>query len=171
MAALEPTLQQHAHALYSAHHGWLFAWLRRKLGCGHQAADVAHDTFLRLLGSPVLSSTLQEPRAYLVTTAKRVLIDEARRQQIAAAYLKALATVAPLEGAPSAEQVVQTVQALVRIEAALQNLSEKARQAFLMHYLEGASHGEIATALGVSTRMVHKYLVQALVCCHQAVDA
>ena len=56
-------------------------------------------------------------------------------------------------------------------EAALQDLSDKARQAFLLHYLEGAPHGGIAAALGVSTRMVHKYLVQALVCCHQAVDA
>jgi len=36
--------------LYSEHHGWLFAWLRGKLGNRTEAADLAQDTFLRLLG-------------------------------------------------------------------------------------------------------------------------
>ncbi len=170
MAAVETALQQHVSALYCEHHGWLLAWLRRKLGCGHQAADVAHDTFLRILGTPTVLPTLREPRAYLVTTARRLLIDDARRRVIEQAYLDALAVVAAADGGPSTEQVVETVQSLVRIEAALQDLSAKAQQAFLLHYLEGLPHAEVAAALGVSTRMVQKYLVQALVCCHQAVD-
>ena len=43
------TAGQQLHQLYSAHHGWLTAWLRRRLGCSHNAADFAQDTFMRLL--------------------------------------------------------------------------------------------------------------------------
>jgi len=37
-----------SHALYTDHQGWLQAWLRKKLGNAHQAADLAHDTFVCL---------------------------------------------------------------------------------------------------------------------------
>ncbi len=35
--------------LYSDHHGWLHTWLRGKLGNAADAADLAQDTFVRLL--------------------------------------------------------------------------------------------------------------------------
>jgi DNA-directed RNA polymerase specialized sigma24 family protein len=31
--------------LYTDHHGWLYGWLRRKLGNVCDVADLAHDTF------------------------------------------------------------------------------------------------------------------------------
>jgi RNA polymerase sigma-19 factor, ECF subfamily len=49
VSAAESAIQEQVHALYSHHHGWLYGWLRRKLGDAHQAADLAHDTFVRLL--------------------------------------------------------------------------------------------------------------------------
>ncbi len=35
--------------LYGTQRSWLQAWLRRSLGCSQQAADLAQDTFVRLL--------------------------------------------------------------------------------------------------------------------------
>lgn len=77
-------------ALYTDHHGWLQGWLRRRLGDMHQAADLAHDTFMRLLArdEPV---AMREPRAFLTTVAQRVLSNHYRRQQLERAYLDALA--------------------------------------------------------------------------------
>jgi RNA polymerase sigma-70 factor (ECF subfamily) len=75
MAALEPTLRDEMGALYGEHHQWLFSWLRKKLGCEHHAADVAQDTFVRILGSSQSLFGINEPRAYLTTTAKRLLTD------------------------------------------------------------------------------------------------
>ncbi|WP_313062038.1 sigma factor, partial [Pseudomonas rhodesiae] len=43
--------QQQLHLLYRDHHGWLQGWLRKRLGDREHAADVAQDTFLRLLVS------------------------------------------------------------------------------------------------------------------------
>ncbi|WP_439645857.1 sigma factor [Methylobacillus glycogenes] len=44
--------QQALHSLYSNHHGWLYGWLKRKLGDAGDAADLAQDTFVRILTAP-----------------------------------------------------------------------------------------------------------------------
>lgn len=154
--------------LYREHHGWLFAWLRKKLGCPHHAADLAHDTFTRIL-SLSHAPCLHEPRAYLTITAKRLIIDQARRRQIEQSYLAELALAAEtMQKFPSPVEILATIQALAQISAALDGLAEKPRQAFLLHYLDGQTHAAVASQLGVSIRMIQKYLIQALVHCHQA---
>ena len=157
--------------LYSEHHGWLLGWLRRKLGCQHHAADLAQDTFVRLLQACDIAA-LKEPRAYLTTTATRLMIDAARRKRIEDAYLAELALWVEEGGmAPSPEQILLAVEAVTRIGMVLEGLAVKPRQAFLMRYLDECTHAEIAAELGVSTKMVQKYLVQALMHCHQVVAA
>lgn len=46
------------HHLYLKHHRWLYRWLQGKLGHEGDAADIAQDTFLRMMhafnGSPIL---------------------------------------------------------------------------------------------------------------------
>jgi len=59
------------------------------------------------------------------------------------------------------------VQALDEICQVLAGVTPKARTAFLLHYLEGETHARVAEQLGVSVRMVQKYLVQVLLHCHQ----
>ncbi len=158
------------HTLYHNHHGWLFGWLRKKLGCPHNAADLVHDTFLRIITSRDLLAP-REPRAYLITIAKRLLIDQARRQRIEQLYLAELALAAEtVEGFPTPEQTLAAVQALEQIAVVLQGLAERPRRAFLLHYLDGQTHAQIASRLGVSSRMIRKYLIQALLHCYQALD-
>ncbi len=114
---------------------------------------------------------LQLPKAYLATTAKRLVIDQSRRQCIERAYLAELKlATAMMDHAPSPEQLLSVMQVLERISVALEGLARKPQQAFLLHYLEGKTHAAIAGQLGVSDRMVRKYLVQALVHCYQACD-
>ena len=80
--------EQALHKLYSDHSGWLRHWLQRKLGCPQSAADLAQDTFLKvLLGRE--AHRILEPRAFLTTLAKRVLANHYRRQDIERAYLLA----------------------------------------------------------------------------------
>lgn len=47
--ALQPALS--IERLYEDHHRWLSGWLRRRLGDSRDAADLAQDTFLRILTS------------------------------------------------------------------------------------------------------------------------
>lgn len=173
MSTDAPPFQQAIHDLYSDHHGWLFGWLRKKLGCSHNAADLAQDTFMRILASRDALAGMREPRAYLTTTARRLLIDRGRRQQIEDAYLRELALTADAlsaAGFQSPEQILTTLEALEQIAFVLDGLSEKAHQVFLAYFLDGCSQAEIAQQQGISERMVRKYLTQALLHCNQALD-
>lgn len=67
------------HQLYTRHHGWLFQFLRRKLGDAEQAADLAQDTFIRLLNTGQRAE-IREPRAYLSTIARGLVADMFRRR-------------------------------------------------------------------------------------------
>ncbi|RKP47675.1 sigma-70 family RNA polymerase sigma factor [Pararobbsia silviterrae] len=157
--------------LYSDHHGWLRGWLRKKVGCGELAADIAHDTFVRILGARDLLIGIAEPRAFLATTARRLLIDHSRRQRIEQVYLSELAAAhASTCEMASPEAVLAAVDALHELVRVFEALPEKAREAFQLHYVDGESQANVATRMGISIRMVQKYLTRALLCCHRIFD-
>lgn len=152
--------------LYRDHHGWLLGWLRRKLGCAHDAADLAHDAFLRLLRQPV-DEPVREPRAYLTTIAHGLVVNHWRRRDIERAWLEALMQ-QPEAVHPSPEVRALAVEALLEIDALLAALPEKPRRAFLLAQLDGLTYREIGTELGVSERMVKKYMAQTMLHCLRA---
>lgn len=155
-------------SLYQEHHGWLFRWLRNRLGCEHNAADIAQDTFLRLIRSHQVLDSIREPRAYLTTTAKRLITDRSRREVIEQAYLHELMLRSEtLDGHPSPETTWQAIQALEAISQILSRVPVKAQQAFILCYLEGKTQVEAAEEIGVSSRTLRTYLVQVLVQCQQ----
>lgn len=166
VATIEFALRQQVETLYVDHHGWLHGWLRRRLGDSCVAADLAQDTFLRILASRDALLGIQEPRAYLTTTARRLLVDRSRRQTLEQAYLEQLALAADsLPTQPAPDEILQAVEALEQIRAVLDGVATRPREAFLRHYLDGQTHATIAADLGVSKRMVQKYLVQVLLSC------
>lgn len=157
---------QHGDAvgqLYGEHHGWLLASLRHKLGSAHLAADLAHDTFVRVLAARA-HVTLLQPRAYLCTIAHGLAVNHWRRLDVERAYLDALACL-PEALAPSPEERLLVLEALHQADAMLARLPHKARRAFLLHQLDGHTYAEIARELGVSERMVRKYMAQAMLQC------
>lgn len=149
--------------IYRDHHGWLHQWLRRRLGGVHEAEDLAHDVFLRLITSGQAAG-LREPRAFLTTLAQGMVANLWRRRAIENAYLQALAA-QPQDLAPSPEQRALILEALCEVDALLARIPAKARRAFLLAQLDGCSQAEIAVELGVSDRMVRKYLAQAMLVC------
>ncbi len=171
-----PGMTDAAHSLppgldsfYREHRSWLESWLRRRLGNAWDAADLSQETFLRVLayphGEPL--TALREPRAYLVTVGKRLLLNHQRRRRLEQAYLDALAHL-PEAVTPSAEQrwiVLQTLQAL---DDLLDGLPHSVRRAFLWSQLEGLGYAQIAERLHVSQRTVKRYMAQAYEHCLMA---
>ncbi|TBV02466.1 sigma-70 family RNA polymerase sigma factor [Phytopseudomonas dryadis] len=152
--------EQAFHDLYQDHRGWLEQWLSRRMGNGWDAADLSQDAFIRVLGSSQQIAELQEPRAYLKTIGKRLLINFHKRRSLEQAYLEALAQL-PEACAPSPEQrwlVLETLQALDEL---LDGLPRVVRRAFLLSQLEGLGYREIAERLEVSERSIKRYMVQA----------
>lgn len=152
-------------ALYSEHHRWLFAWLYRKLGCCEQAADLAQDTFVRVLlrDQPVENHA---PKAFLSTIARGLVIDHWRRSALEKAYLEALAQL-PEQFHPCPAEHHQTLQTLEQIATLLDGLKAKVRTAFLLYQLGGMTHAQIAAQLGVSPRTIERHVADALFHCYQ----
>jgi RNA polymerase sigma factor (sigma-70 family) len=150
-------------SIYREHHGWLLGWFLRRLSGGSQAADLAHDTFVRLITSRELAQ-VREPRAFLRTLAHGVIVNHWRRADVERAWAKAVAAQPELL-APSPEERMIAVEMLCRIDAMLNTLSDKARKAFLLSQIDGRTYAEIALELGVSDRMVKKYMAQAMLQC------
>ncbi|WP_440468137.1 sigma-70 family RNA polymerase sigma factor [Pseudomonas sp. YH-1] len=152
-------------SLYSDHHGWLHNWLRGRLGNAADAADLAQDTFLRVLLRPERVE-LHTPRAFLRTVARGLVIDHWRRQELERAYLDSIAHL-PEAQVPSAEDRHNILQLLENIARLLDGLKPKVRKAFLLAQCEGMPHARIAEQLGVSVRSVERYIAEALFHCYQ----
>ncbi|MBB4866741.1 RNA polymerase sigma-70 factor (ECF subfamily) [Pseudomonas nitritireducens] len=168
MSSVDAPLHAAVSELYQHHHGWLQGWLRRRLGCHEQAADLAQDTFTRLLGSRRVLEA-REPRAYLTTVAKGLMINWYQRQSLERAYLDALATL-PEELSPSPEQRYLVLETLHEIDALLARLPEPVRQAFLLAQIEGLKYEAIAERLGVSLGSVKRYMQQAFRHCLELME-
>ncbi|WP_315126993.1 sigma-70 family RNA polymerase sigma factor [Comamonas antarctica] len=162
-------LRQDVHALYSDHHGWLRAWLRRRLGCGERAADLAQDTFVRVLSARQAADTSawREPRAYLTTIARNLMADHWRRAELERAYLDALAA-QPEALAPSPEAQLLIMETLLRIDACLAALPALTRRIFLSSQLDGMVYADIAAQQGLSLPTVKRHMSTAFVACLSA---
>lgn len=164
MSVGDSVLQQQVHTLYSNHHGWLHGWLRKKLGNACDAADLAQDTFLRVLAKRE-TPDVREPRAYLSTIAKGLVADFFRRQDLEKAYLDVLASL-PEAQVPSPESRAIVLEALTAIDAMLDGMKPLVRRAFILSQLEGLTYDEIAQQLGVTKRTVSNYMCKAIEHCY-----
>ncbi|PFH11753.1 RNA polymerase sigma-70 factor (ECF subfamily) [Collimonas sp. PA-H2] len=154
MPKLEATSIQ---SLYIEHHNWLLGWLRRRLGNIDHAADIAQDTFVRVLLKSAIE-VIEEPRAYLTVIAKGLVANAHRRDALERTYLETLALV-PEALAPSQEYRAMLLETLFEIDAMLDRLPAKARSTFLLSQLEGLTYAEIAERLDISVRTVKRHMV------------
>lgn len=159
----DPVLQQDVESLYTTHHRWLRSWLRRQLHCSESAADLAQDTFMRVIAARNASQIL-EPRVYLATVARRVMVDYFRRNALERAYLEAIAGM-PEPVQISVEERTIVIETLCEIDAMLDALGEKPRQAFLMSQLDGLTYQEIAERMHLSVSSIKKYMARAIEHC------
>ena len=154
-------------ALYKNHHAWLQSWLRRRLGNAGDAADLAHDTFIRLMLSPRNVDAADEPRAFLTHVAKGLVVDLWRRREIERAYLETLLAL-PERHAPSPETQLQVIEALVQIDRLLAGLAPRTRQVFLLAQLDGLSLQQISDQVAMPVITVRRHIHKALLLCLEA---
>jgi RNA polymerase sigma-70 factor (ECF subfamily) len=163
-----PCEQHIVQILYADHHRWLCGWLRKRLGCVDHAADLAQDTFVRVL-TQRSTQPLREPRAYLSTIARSLMIDMFRRRALEQAYLETLAA-RPEALDISPETRLLIIETLVEIDRLLDGLGGRTREIFLMAQLDGLSYVEIGRQLNVSVNTVKKHAVRALMHCLLAAE-
>lgn len=155
--------------IYTEDRPWLLGRLYTRLRNLEDAEDVAGDTFVQLIQTPRLAS-VREPRALIITIAKRLVWKLWRRRELEAAWLESLFHQGE-QFAPSPQEQLAILQTLQQVDQMLDGLSAKVRAAFLYSQLDGLTHKEIAAALGVSVSMVRQYISQALQRCYALADA
>ena len=152
-------------ALYALHGDWLKAWLRRHTRCAHRASDLTHDTFCRILEGAD-AAPIRDGRNYLATIARRLVIDEARRAKVEAAFLDAYHALMDGAAEPGPDRIAEAVSELLAITRALDELPDKTRRAYLLSRIEGWNHADIAEELGVSKSMVKQYVAKGYARCY-----
>ncbi len=166
-ASLQCSLPQQAdnafESLYNNHHGWLHGWIFKRLNCNEQAADLAQDTFVRVLQQRK-AAELREPKAYLSTVARSLMIDGIRRRSLEQAYFQALA-LQPEPVEVSVETRAIIIDSLMRLDTLLDGMEQRTRTIFLMAQLDGLSYVEIGRRLEVSVNTVRKHFTRALTHC------
>ncbi len=161
-----------------ARHGdKLEKYLTRKLDSPEDAAEVAQETWLRLHRLEQLEN-LDNARAYLFQMATNLAVDQLRRRTLHHRFVSSEKSRAVEGEAPdvnadgvSPEKILGARQKLVAINAALDELPFKARQAFLLHRRNGMSYSDIAQQMQVSVSSVEKYILQALKHCRNKLGA
>ncbi|WP_411562903.1 sigma-70 family RNA polymerase sigma factor [Pseudomonas shirazensis] len=163
MSSVDYSQQNAVQSLYQTHHQWLCGWLRQRLGCVDNAADLAQDTFIRVI-TQRKATELREPRAYLSTIARSLMIDMFRRRYLEQAYLETLTlSPEPLDISPETRALI--IETLMEIDRMLDGLGGRTREIFLLAQLDGLSYVEIGRRLNISVNTVKKHAVRALTHC------
>ncbi|MDC7815295.1 RNA polymerase sigma factor [Pseudomonas sp. BLCC-B112] len=148
---------------FQEHYDDLLKFLTRRMSDRQRAADVAQDTYLKLLKVDQQTVEVHNDRRFIFRVAGNLAIDTLRRERRLAANLSDTEQHSEVvDPAPAPEAVLLAKERLAVLDEALAQLSDNARQALLLNRLEGLTQAQIALRLGVSESMVAKYIGQAL---------
>lgn len=141
--------------LFRRYNGDVTKALRRRGLSSEAAADIAQETFLRVLAAGPRAggdsrAVDDNPRAYLLRVARNLSIDLGRRESRSPFIGAAIDLLEAPDEAPSQETRLSDLQKLSAVAAALDELPERTRRAFEMHRLGERTVAEIAEELGLS---------------------
>jgi RNA polymerase sigma factor (sigma-70 family) len=154
--------------LFERDYTWLAARIRRRVGCGYNAEDIASETFIRVLSHPDPAS-IREPRAFLTTIARHVMHEVWRRRNLEQACIDALSEQSE-HFHPSPEEQEVLVETLLVLDRLLDGLPGQGKAAFIHSRIGGLTYAQIAERLGISVSRVRQYMVEAFKLCHQALE-
>lgn len=133
----------------------LFRYLHRLTGNPDTAADIAQESFVRLLSRPMPED---EARRWLFTVAINLVRDGARTARTRERLLSA-EPVGPRASAQP-DELAERTEKIEGVRAALEHIPERDRMILLMRE-EGFRYDEIANAIGVAPGSVGTLLARA----------
>lgn len=137
----------------------LKAFVTRRVGCASTAADIVHDTYIRLAERG--DGQIGNPEGYARRVAGNLAIDWQRREA-GRPYVAAIVPDQVPSDAPSPEQELEHKARLRRVLELAAELPPKCREVFVLRKLDGLHQDEIAARLNISPNMVQKHLRKAL---------
>lgn len=150
-------------------------FLTKRLKCAEAAADLTHETYLRLrLQHSSADSSHDHARALAFHIAMHLAVDYQRKASVRNRYVTDDTAEAFAE-TPSGKQaqpehILMARQRLKTLQNALDELAPDCRTVFLLHGIEGLTYKEIAARLGISVSMVGRHLSRAMLHCASRVE-
>lgn len=143
-------------------------FLVARFGNEADADDVVQDTLIKL-HKVAQTETIDSPQALAFSIARNLSVDLIRRNSRAKARDSAyggLRTEAAgedyVDRQPDAEQELSSRQEMDRVLAAIDTLTPKVRQTFVLHKIDGHPYAEVAQIMGLSKSTVEKHMIKAL---------
>lgn len=139
--------------IHFLHHNW-----RNKADID----DLLQEVYMRLAAAAQKEIPAQT-KAFVFSTARNLLIDRVRREQVVP--IEAVADLDALDVAidePGPDRSVMARDELRRVQAALDRLPPRAREALLLRRVEGLSRAEIAERMGIGEGTVKEYLAESV---------
>lgn len=148
----------------------LRGYVARLLQGSAEADDIASEAFTRVFAASSEDRPVP-PKAYLFSAAHNLAMNHHRR-------LKVRGIVQPVEEAqdaladdsPDAEQALIARQRLNLLWEAIEQLSPRTREVFVMRKIERLRNPEIAERLGISVSAVEKHILKGLRACRAYLD-
>jgi RNA polymerase sigma factor (sigma-70 family) len=150
------------HDLIRRHHNSLMHFLSRRLRVAEDAADVAQETYIRLLQYEG-SREIHSPSSLLFRIAINVAHDLGRTEQTRQAGKQCQIDDLDLPSdQPTPEREISGQQDLAILYQAIADLPPKCQQAFLLSRVRHMTYPEIGRHCGISVKMVEKHISHAL---------
>lgn len=152
----------------------LLIFLTGRVKCPETAADLTHETYLRLYQS-INNNPPDNARALAFRIAVNLAIDYQRKvtvrnRHISDVALDSFAETVPGSSAVEPVHILMARQRFGVLQAALDELPSDCRTAFLLNGIDGLTYSEIAERLGISKNTVGRLLARAVAHCAQHLD-
>jgi RNA polymerase sigma-70 factor, ECF subfamily len=146
--------------LFVQHGAALRRYVRRFVGSGETAEDIVQETFLRAYAQPAQALF---PKAFLFTIAHNLSMKWLRRRKTAATdSMGDLDAVGVYELSAQLDGPLIADEELRLLKEAVEQLPPQCRAAFALRVFQAQSYGEIARALGISTKTVEKHISRGI---------
>jgi RNA polymerase sigma factor (sigma-70 family) len=149
---------------FRRHHLSLLHFLRGRLHNEEDAADIAQETYARLLQSyrDVIDSVTARTLMFRIAVNAANDLARRRRTHHSAAHCPIEDDMLLPTAAPSQEREVSGQQDLNLLYDAIASLPPKCQQVFLLNRVDCMTYPQIAEHCGISVKMVEKHIVKAL---------
>jgi RNA polymerase sigma factor (sigma-70 family) len=148
----------------------LTSWLYPVVRCRETAAELTQEAYLHLL-SFSRQQTIRHPRAFLYQTAKNLALDHLRKDRVQGLHVTDLDEAAQMPAdQPSAERVLLDRERVDQFLAAMETMSPRSREVFVLHRVQELSYRQIAHRLNISESAVEKNIMRALTHCRRALQ-